>query len=195
MADKYTKVKPKVHPITISAIVGFFVLVIALIIVLQPSNQEVIYNQYELTATNDFTENHPFYEVNYKSTLFNKGLDKIIENEELVFVYIGSPDCESCQKHIGAFQKYFESENVSDYVDLIYYYNPSYNLVQFENFQEAYEGVEDFTPQLIVFQNGEILHQFEVDETEPTATKTAEQILNANVRDFYETVIDLLNEA
>lgn len=187
MADKYTKVQPKVHPITISAIVGFFVLVIALIIVLQPSEKEVIYNQYELYATNDLTEDHPFTKVEYKSTLFKKGLDKIIPEEELVLVYIGAPSCTSCQAHIGAFQKYYESLNFSEYVDEIKYYDPSLNPTQFENFIAAYEGVAETTPQLIMFQNGEILYQFEVVSAEDT------QLLNRSVRDFYEEVIDLLN--
>ncbi len=189
MADKYTKVKPKIHPITISAIVGFFVLVIALIIVLQPSNQQTIYNSYELYATNDLTEDHPFYEVNYKSTLFNKGLDKIIENEELVLVYIGSPSCTSCQAHIGAFQKYYESLNMTEYLDLIHYYDPTKNLDQFANFQADYEGIKDATPQLVLFKDGEILLQFEVVSAEDT------QLLNRSVRDFYEEIIDLLDAA
>lgn len=187
MADKYTKVQPKVHPFTISAIIGFLVIVIALIIVLQPSNQEVIYNQYELYATDDLTEDHPFYEVNYKSTLFNKGLDKIIEQEDLVFVFISSPSCTSCQAHIGAFQKYFEELGMADYVEQVHYLDPGKNLTQFENFRTDYPGVGETTPQFIVFQDGEILTQFEVVAGE------AGQALNRSVRDFYEDVADLLN--
>ncbi len=187
MADKYTKVAPKVHPITISAIVGFFVLVIALIIVLQPSNQQSIYNSYELYASNDFTEEHPFYEVNYKSSLFNKGLDKLIQDEELVLVYIGFPTCESCQAHIGAFQKYYESLNMSEYVSKVYYYNPMTNQQQFENFREAYTDVKEVTPQLIMFKDGEIIKSFEVQSSEDT------QLINRSVRRFYEDVIELLD--
>jgi thiol-disulfide isomerase/thioredoxin len=188
MADKYTKVKPKVHPLTISAIVGFFVLIIALIIVLQPTNRESIYNAYSPFSTNDLTEDHPFFEVNYKSTLFKKGLKAIIEDEDLVFVYVGSPDCTSCQAHIGAFQKYYESLEMNDYVDTIYYINPSSSLEQFNDFVTDFEGVQEATPQLLVFQNGEILYQFEVVSAEDT------QLLNRSVRDFYEDVIDLLAE-
>ncbi|BCR36212.1 thioredoxin family protein [Mariniplasma anaerobium] len=188
MADKYTKVKPKVHPITITAIVGFFVLIVALIIILQPTNRESIYNAYSPYSTNDLTEDHPFYEVNYKSTLFKKGLKSIIEDEALVFVYIGSPDCTSCQAHIGAFQKYYESLEMDQYVDTIYYLNPSEDLDQFEDFVLDYEGVKETTPQLIVFQDGEILYQFEVVSAEDS------QLLNRSVRDFYEDVIDLLAE-
>lgn len=188
MADKYTKVKPKVHPLTISAVVGFFVIIIALIIVLQPSNEKSIYNAYSPFSTNDLTEDHPFFEVSYKSTLFKKGLKAIIEDEALVFVYVGSPDCTSCQAHIGAFQKYYDSLGMNDYVDTIYYINPSSIGDQFNDFVTDYEGVEEVTPQLIVFQNGEILDQFEVVSAEDT------QLLNRSVRDFYEEVIDLLAE-
>jgi thiol-disulfide isomerase/thioredoxin len=188
MADKYTKVKPKVHPITIAAIVGFFALIIILIVILQPTNKESIYNAYSPYSTNDLTEDHPFYEVNYKSTLFNKGLKSMIEDEALVFVYIGSPDCTSCQAHIGAFQKYYDSLEMNTYVDTIYYLNPSDNINQFEDFIADYEGITETTPQFIVFQDGEILSQFEV------VTGEASQALNRSVRDFYEDVIDLLAE-
>ena len=188
MADKYSKVKPKIHPLTISAIVGFFVLVIALIIVLQPTNKDLIYSAYSPYATNDLTEDHPFYELNYESSLFKKGLKKVIEDEELVFVYIGSPDCTSCQSHIGAFQKYYDQLEINAYTDTIYYLNPTSDLDKFADFIFDYEGVEDTTPQFIVFQNGEILYQFEV----VSATDT--QLLNRSVRDFYEDVIDLLEE-
>jgi thiol-disulfide isomerase/thioredoxin len=188
MADKYTKVKPKVHPITIAATVGFFVVIIALIIILQPTNRERIYNAYSPYSTNDLTEDHPFYEVNYKSTLFKKGLKSIIEEEDLVFVYVGSPDCTSCQAHIGAFQKYYDSLSMNEYVDTIYYINPSEDIDQFEDFVADYEGVAETTPQLIVFQDGEILTQFVVQ------TGEVSQLLNRSVRDFYEDVIDLLAE-
>lgn len=188
MADKYTKVKPKVHPITITAIVGFFVLIIALIIILQPTNRESIYNAYSPYSTNDLTEDHPFYEVNYKSTLFKKGLKTMIEDEDLVFVFIGSPDCTSCQAHIGAFQKYYDSLEMDTYVDTIYYLNPTENLDQFDDFVADYEGVAESTPQFIVFQDGVILDQFVVQ------TGEASQLLNRTVRDFYEEVIDLLAE-
>lgn len=187
MADKYTKVQPKVHPLTISAIVGFFVLIIALVIVLQPSNKKSVYNQYEAFATGDLTEDHPFYEVNYKSSLFKKGLKKIIEKDEIVVVYIGSPDCTSCQKHIGAFQKYYEQQEMQSYFDTIYYYNPVKSTDQFDQFIEDFEGVKETTPQLIVFKNGEILTQFVVVNAEDS------QIVNRSVRDFYKEVKVLLD--
>lgn len=194
MADKYTKVKPKVHPLTISAIVGFFVLVIALIIVLQPTNKDLVYSQYSQFASNDLTKDHPFYEVNYKSTLFSKGLKKVIENEDIVFVYIGSPGCESCQAHIGAFQKYYDQLELNAYIKTIYYLNPSTDLTQFEEFMADFEDVKGETPQLIVFKNGEILDQFEVADETVSPHLTAEQRINASVRKFYERVIVSLDK-
>ena len=194
MADKYTKVKPKVHPLTITAIVGFFVLIIALIIVLQPSNKDRIYNAYDPYASNDFTEEHPFYEVQYKSSLFKKGLKKIIENEELVFVFIGYPGCSSCQAHIGSIQKYYEQLELNAHVDMIYYFDPQKdadsegNSEQFEAFRNDFEDVKTTTPQLIVFKDGEILKQFEV------ASGDDSQLINRSVRKFFEEVIDLVKE-
>lgn len=188
MADKYTKVQPKVHPLTISAVIGFFVIIIGLVIVLQPSNRKSVYNQYEAFASSYFTEDHPFYEVNYGSSLFKKGLKKIIEKEDIVVVYIGYPGCTSCQKHMGPFQRYYEELEMDKYFDQIYYYNPTKKPAHFENFMADFEGIKETTPQLVVFQDGKIIYQFEVADVEDS------QALNRSVKDFYKEVKLLLDK-
>jgi len=188
MAKKYTHVQPKVHPLTISIIIGFIVVAIGLIVVLQPSDKQLIYNAYEAYATDDLTLDHPFVSKNYDSTLFKKGLDKLIEQEEIVIVYIGSPSCTSCQAHIGAFQKYYESLNLDEYVDMIYYFNPLDHATGFKNFMADFEEVEETTPQLIVFKDGKVFDQFEVQSGDDN------QIINRSVRNFYEDVIDQLED-
>ena len=114
---KYNSLEPQVSKWTY-IIIGFvFVLIVGLLIGLQPSNKEKIFASYDAVSSEDFTEDHPFYEVSYRSSLFNKGLDKILENEEVVFLYVGYNGCAPCNAHIGAFQKYFYSENLDDVVD------------------------------------------------------------------------------
>lgn len=187
MADKYTKVEPKISPITIISIIAFFVISISLIFILQPSNEALIYAAYEKTATSDFTEDHPYYQVTYDGSLFKKGLDTIIEKDEIVALYIGSPDCPSCQQHIGAFQKYYESENFSDYVSKIYYLNPIEDSQGMTELTSQFEEVLTVTPQFIIFQNGEVLATFEPESAEDTI------LINRSVRDFYEDVILAIN--
>ncbi|MCK9236355.1 MAG: hypothetical protein WC225_05730 [Acholeplasmataceae bacterium] len=188
MADKYPKIKPKVHPITISVIIGAVVLITALIIALQPSNSKRIYQSYHTSATRDFTEDHPFYEVNYKSSLFKKGLDKILDQNEVVLVYIGSPTCTSCVGHIGAFQRYYNSTNFNQYVDKIYYYSPGHSPKQFETFMSDHPLVLNQTPQLILFVDGEVAMQYQVGSTEDS------QVLLRSVRDYYNSMKDFLDQ-
>ncbi len=188
MADKYNKVAPKVHPLTYVSIIGFLVIVFGIIFALRPTNEELIYLSYEATATDDFTEDHPFYQVQYEGTLFKVGLEKIIEKNEIVIVYVGYSGCESCQKHIGAFQKYFYSQNFDDLVSTIYYLNTLEDTEGLTLFQTDFPEVLASTPQLLVFQNGVIVYSFtpiSVDDT---------QAINRSVRDFYDEAIALINE-
>jgi len=188
MADKYNKVAPKVHPLTYVSIIGFLVIVFGIIFALRPSNEELIYLAYETTATSDFTEDHPFYQVQYESSLFKVGLDKIIDKNEIVLVYVGYSACQSCQAHIGAFQKYFYSQNFDDVVSTIYYFNVQEDIDGFTDFRVDFPEVLESTPQLLVFQNGVIIQTFTPVSTEDT------QALNRSVRDFYDEAIVLINE-
>jgi hypothetical protein len=187
--DKYSKVQPKVPPLTLGIIIGSLVLIFALILIFRPTNQTVVYKSYNIFVSDSrFTEDHPFYQVNYKSSLFNKGLDKIIEQDEVVIVYVGYTGCQSCLVHIAPFQAYFESEGMDAYVDYIYYLDPSKNLKEFEAFQTAFSEVKQTTPQLIVFLNGEIIESFEPQSSEDM------QLVNRSVRDFYRAAKAQIDE-
>ena len=184
--DKYSKVQPKIHPLTYAGIIGFFVIVLGLILIFQPSPSEIIYDSYTAApvqnSTGGFTEDHPFVEVTYKGGLFKRGLEKIIEKDEIVFLLISTPSCPVCTQHMGAFQSYFFSREMTDFVDRIYYLNPLTDAKGFETLQSTYEDIGNFTPQLIVFKNGEIVEMFEV------VSNTVVSDMNRSVRDFYVDV-------
>lgn len=187
MADKYTKVEPKIHPLTLFTIIGFLVVVIGLIFIFKPQDDTVIYAAYQATATSDFTEEHPFVTVSYDGNLFKKGLDKIIAKEEVVIVYIGSAECPSCQAHIGAFQKYFTSEGFDDYVSQIYYLNANNDLEGVTTMSELYPEILVETPQLVVFKDGEVVATFS-----PVSGDDA-ILINRSVRDFYREAVLAVN--
>lgn len=189
MANKYSKLEPKVHPLTIVAIVAFFVVIVAFIFALQPTNSQRIYNAYQANANSYFTKDHPFVQTNYENGFLglNRGLEKRIEKEEIIFVMISQPACTSCQAHIGTFQRYFESENMDEYVSRIYYLNASSDSKGLTKFAEAYEEVELSTPQFLVFKNGEIISKF----TPVSGSDT--QLINRSVRDFFRAVKTELN--
>ncbi|MCF7931532.1 MAG: hypothetical protein K9L02_08500 [Acholeplasmataceae bacterium] len=187
MSDKYTKVEPKIHPITLISIISFFVIIVTLIFVFKPTDSTVIYKSYEPYATADFTEDHPYVTAKYDGSLFKKGLDKIIEKDEVVILYVGFAGCPSCQAHIGAFQKYYSSTGFDAYTSQIYYLNVSENPNEADALIADFPDIQATTPQLLVFHNGELIAIFE-----PISSEDATAI-NRSVRDFYEETIDLIN--
>lgn len=182
---KYNALEPQVSKWTYIIIGFIIVLIIGLLIGLQPSNHEKIFLSYDLVANEDFTEDHPFYEVSYRSSLFDKGLDKILEEEEIVFLFVGYNSCAPCNAHIGAFQKYFFSENVDDVVDRIYYFNAMANEKDYYALYDNVVGVGEETPQLLLIINGEIVKKFTVQSADNL------QIINSSVKTFF---IDALEE-
>jgi thiol-disulfide isomerase/thioredoxin len=194
MADKYSKVTPKVHPSTVAIIAAFFVITISLILIFTPSNQEKIYDSYKSGSnTTFFTEDHPFFEVTYDGSLFRRGLERIIEKDEVVVLYIGFSTCPACLTHIGAFDYYFEQEGMDEIVDRIYYLNAADDPKGFEKLFGDYPEVTSATPQLMVFKNGEILATYSAPTSTPP-TQTEAQAINTQVRDFYRNALELLNE-
>lgn len=187
--DKYSKIEPKVPVSTLVFIASFVVLITVLLVAFQPSNQERVYTSYNLIATSDFTEDHPFHKVAYKSGFLGMrpGLERIINRDELVFVYIGMPECPACQTHIGPFQRYFFEEGIDDLVKHIYYFNPVEEMDHFDTFRNDHASILGTTPQLVVFQNGEVLKVF-------TPTRNDEQGIRRSVRDFYRDVLAIINE-
>ena len=185
--DKYSKVEPKIHPITIASIIGFFVVVFGLILIFQPTNQEKIHEAYALYNV-EITEDHPFYQVNYRGGLFKKGLNKIISQEEVVVVYVGFAACPACQTHVKGFESYYHSEGLDEHVSRIYYIDPTQNQGDFENFQEAFPEILNTTPQILVFMGGEIVESYSPGES------TEQTEINRSIRDFYRAVVTKITE-
>ena len=185
--DKYSKVEPKIHPITIISIVGFFVVIFGLLLIFQPSNKEKIQDAYALYNV-ELADDHPFYQVDYSGGLFKKGLKKIIGSDDVVIVYVGFAQCPACQTHIKGFASYFASEGADEYASTIYYIDPTQNQGDFIKFQEAFPQITNSTPQLLVFVDGELVRQFTPGQS------TVQTEINRNIRDFYRAVVTLITE-
>ena len=184
---KYNPIEPQVSKWTYIAIAGIFVLILGLVIGLQPSNSKKVYDAYKNFASADFTEDHPFVEVSYRNKLFSSGLEKIIDQDEIVILYVGYNQCQSCIAHIGAFQKYFYSVGLSDKVDQIYYFNALANQKDFAALQTNLEGITGETPQLLVYLNGKLEMVFTVQSADNT------QVINNSVKTFFEQVLAKIN--
>ncbi|MCF7933073.1 MAG: hypothetical protein K9K93_07880 [Acholeplasmataceae bacterium] len=192
MADKYNKVKPKVHPITIGSIALFLIIVFAVILFVGPSDSEVLYSEYQFSGyalPDDFTEEHPFVEIQYDNGFlgFSRGLEKMIEKEEIVLVFFGSETCESCVQHIGAIQKYFFEEGVDQYIDTFYYFNPANQLEEFEALTTDHPEITQTTPQIVLFKDGVAVATFQPSGTD-------EQSINRSVKAYFlDEVLPILN--
>ena len=165
MADKYSKVTPKVHPYTYVGILGFLIVIVGLIFIFMPTEKQKIYNAYISQQNIDkefFKKDHPFDQVKYKSTLFNKGLEDILEDEEFVILYIGTPTCAACVNNIGAFAHYYDLFEMDNYFDRIYYLNSADDPKGLTTLNESYQQITTSTPQLVVFHNGSIIRTFAV---------------------------------
>ena len=118
MADKYNKVEPQVSMGIVISLVAFIVVALTLIFIAIPSNSERIYTAYMSTADTDyFTEDHPFYEINASKIL------RYAERGDTFLLLISSPDCTSCQAHIGTIQRYYDYTGADMIFDQIYYYD------------------------------------------------------------------------
>lgn len=186
--DKYNKIEPKIHPITLAAIILSIVSIFVLIIVSQPSNRETVYNAYDPYVTSEyFTEDHPYYQITFNGSLFKSGFEKVLEKEEVVVLYLGFETCPACQATVGPIQRYFNSTGFSEVVEQIYYINPTRDTKGATDLTAAYPAIGVSTPQLIIFQNGEIIANYQYPEN-ADATQ-----INRTVREFFEGALETLN--
>lgn len=186
--DKYSQGN-RISPATLYAMLGFIVVVFAIIAIFSPSNQEKIYNAYQAYGVTTLPEDHPFYQVDYDGGLFSKGVEDYITSGEPTIVVLGFASCGGCQAHITPFATYFESTGVSEFIDRVYYYDVSVDQKGFAEFQGMFPEIPGSTPQIILFMDGEIVaHYFATTENATNATD-----INRNVRDFYEDALELIN--
>lgn len=186
MAKKYNPLEPVVSKRTYVIIGIIIVLIIGLTIILAPSNKTKIYNEYKLYASEEFTKDHPFYEITYRNGLFKKGLKSVLNNEEPVLVFISQQECQHCVIHIGPFQEYFYQTEANLKFDKIYYFNAQNSGKDFLKFQTSVDGVREDVPQLLLIVNGKVVKRFTFNE------ETSIQALNRKVKDFYIDVLDII---
>lgn len=186
--DKYNQNQAKVSPITWIAIGGFFVVILALLLIFSPNNPERIYNAYTAYGVTDLSKDHPLYQVSYEGGLFKKGLEDIIEKEEVVVVFIGYAACPGCQAHVAPLSKYFDSTGMGEYVDKVYYLDTTKDLEGYNSLAAKYSQIVETTPQIALIIDGELVKIYV-----PAENLTATDI-NRNMRTFFEDSIDLINE-
>lgn len=188
--DKYNKSQAPIHPITWITIASIFVVILGIIIIFTPNNQEKIYNAYVANGVTTLSKDHPLKQVTYNGGLFQKGLKKIIEQEEVVVLYIGYAQCPGCQSHITPVANYFNSTGMNQYTDHVYYIDIVQDTKGFEILRSQYALIQAATPQIALFINGELVDIYNAAISNPT---TPQQI-NAAISGFYTKAIGLINQ-
>jgi len=183
MADKYNKLEPKVPKEVLISLAAFVVIILALFLIIKPTNQDKIYSAYSADANSDFTEDHPFYELSYNQ------LTRKLDSDEYVFLFIGTPDSSAAVAYIGTIQKYYEELGIDEYAKYIYYYNPTDDDDNFLELQDTYEDLTSTTFQLVLFINGEYSTRFYSNGTSDT------QLMNRATKDFFDDAIAAIEEA
>lgn len=192
--DKYSRLKPRVSPLTIAGI-GVFVLIIILTIFLVTDSASTKFlkayqsgarqNGFEISLTSDH---------NFEKVKFSK-VEKLIENNDEIIIYFGSPQCVNCLKFVEQAQRAYDNDgqynnDVANFINKIYYVElkqteTGFNLEGLEEFYEKYEiDGANAIPAVLAFKNGELVVQYEVVETEENLTE--ENILFRSVDQFFK---------
>lgn len=190
--DRYSRLKPKVSPLTFAGIGAFLLIILLTIFLVTDSASTKLAKAYQNGARENGFEIVLKNDHNFKSVKLSK-LDKLIETNDEIIIYFGSPKCIHCVRFIEQAQKAYDNEgsynnNVADFVSVIYYVEldqaeEGFNLKGLKEFYEKYElkGANSI-PDIIAFKNGEVVNQYKIDEQEGL---TDAQLLFRSVNNFF----------
>lgn len=142
------KVKPAVM-IIVAAIVFIFA---ALIVIIQPTDQEKIFKAYDKVGAIDLAEKHVFESIGASNLI------KLIDTGKPIVVYFGTPSCSVCVTEIGWYDKEFVFAGLSSELNVIYYVNTgSLTQSSIKKLQDKYGMTLTGTPEVYYLNEGEIV--------------------------------------
>ena len=164
--SKYSKAK-KVQPGIIIGIISFFVILVALIMILAPSNEQKIFNNY-ISADATLKHNADFKNHAYKVVTV-KQLEKMIDNKEDFVLLVASYTCSVCREGVALYTKHFKSdanksvleEHVGKniyYLDVTNVTQEIYDFIIATNIQKAdsSDSTSVSSPHLVLFKDGKL---------------------------------------
>lgn len=190
--DKYSRIKPKVSPLTFIGIGVFFLVIILTVFLVTDSPSTKLAKAYQNGARQngfeiDLTKDH-----NFKTVKLSK-LENLIDSNDEIIIYFGNPNCINCVRFIDQAQKAYDNADpynnkVNEYISTIYYVEldqleEGFSLEGLDKFYEEHElkGANSI-PAMIAFKKGEVVAQYEVEELEGL---TEEQIIFRSVNNFF----------
>lgn len=191
MANKYSKFKSKIHPLTYVIGALFVVVVIIAIVLSVPSSKDKFYRSYFNTQvrTQEFNPELLIERDHLYKTVNVKKLEKHIESDEVVIVYIGGTWCPYCLNEVNVYHSELKkNEELFEKAGNILYLEKSDPSKDIKGLEALFEKLEieevpSKFPTLLVFINGEL-----AEATYSSGTQQPESIRTA-VRDFYDEVL------
>ena len=148
----YARPQYKVKPAVIIIIAVIVFVFSALIVIIQPSDQEKIYKAYNNAGSPNLSQNHVIESISVSK------LGRLIDSGAPVVVFFGTPACTACVSEIGWYDLEFKGAGLVSELTVIYYINRS-NMSdsEVEKFQTKYAMTLTATPEMYYLNEGEIV--------------------------------------
>lgn len=148
----YARPQYKVKPAVIIIVAVIVFIFSALIVIIQPTDQEKIYNAYNAAGSPNIKKENVF------ETISTDKLIRVIETGAPVVVYFGTPTCTVCVSEIGWYDIEFESAGLNQEVEVIYYLkSDGISASNVAKLQNKYGMTLTGTPEVYYFNEGEVV--------------------------------------
>lgn len=148
----YARPQYKVKPAVIIIVAVIVFIFSALIVIIQPTDQEKIYNAYSDKGSPNIQRENVF------ETISTDKLIRVIETGVPVVVYFGTPTCTVCVSEIGWYDIEFTSAGLDTSVEVIYYLkSDGISDSNKAKLQNKYGMTLTGTPEVYYFNNGDIV--------------------------------------
>lgn len=148
----YARPQYKVKPAVIIIVAVIVFIFAALIVIIQPTDQERIYNAYNAAGSPNIQKDNVFESISTDKLI------RVIETGVPVVVYFGTPSCTACVSEIGWYDIEFESAGLKQEVEVIYYLKADgMSDANKAKLQDKLGMALAATPEVYYFNDGEIV--------------------------------------
>ncbi|MDX9807529.1 MAG: hypothetical protein RBS87_03050 [Acholeplasma sp.] len=148
----YARPQYKVKPAVIIIIAVIVFVFSALIVIIQPSDQEKIYKAYNSAGSPNLSQNHVIESISVSK------LGRLIDSGAPVVVFFGTTTCSVCVSEIGWYDIEFKGAGLVSELSVIYYVNrTNMSDSDVEKFQTKYAMTLTGTPELYYLNDGDIV--------------------------------------
>ncbi|MCU0104989.1 hypothetical protein N7603_04895 [Acholeplasma vituli] len=147
----YARPQYKVKPAVIIIVAAIVFLFAAVIVLLQPTDQQRIYNAYDV-GNSTIKKDHVFESISASK------LAKLIEKGDPIVVFFGDPSCSVCVSEIGWYDQEFKDAGLVSELSVIYYVKfGSMTEASKQTLRDKFGMALTETPEVYYLNEGEIV--------------------------------------